>query len=585
MSLILEMTRPLKYLCNYHVLLGFIILLTSFTRLASPLQCYDCVNATLSCDETTASCTHDCEHVTECPQGDPSSYGMACLAAKSPSSTVFLSCFPLQERIEYYCLLSDGLTCTCTNNNCNVKLFYPNATNFPANEDVLFTQKSSSQSRNTSHNLTNIDYEEFPQGFEPKEDRTESKNPINLEPVIIAVIIIGTIVCVVIATSAMFTVVVKIHRQRSDGMCTVTSNTDSTSLDLGTECSDTKALNGTPPLSPSLYDNVPLNLTLEDVVGRGRFAAVWRAEWKTLEGKEKTVAVKIFYEFDSTSWNVEKELFSDPEVMIQHENIIRFLKAEVRQISYPQPQRQYWLISQYYPSGSLHDYLSQNTVTWEEFCRMACSAASGISHLHADITDDDPPMNKYPVAHRDIKSSNVLMKCDGSCVIADFGLALKLDPRASERELANSGQVGTPRYMAPEALESKINLQNIESFKQIDVYSLSLVIWEIARRCTVVPDVPDYELPYTEQLCGRHPNLDEMRTIICKRLERPQIPPFWREICGMNTVANTITECWDEDPDARLTASCIAARFSQFNEWSNEEHLKSTTDPYPTTVI
>lgn len=50
-----------------------------------------------------------------------------------------------------------------------------------------------------------------------------------------------------------------------------------------------------------------------------------------------------------------------------------------------------------------------------------------------------------------------------------------------------SYQVGTPRYMAPEALESKINLQNIESFKQIDVYSLSLVIWEIARRCTVVP--------------------------------------------------------------------------------------------------
>lgn len=85
---------------------GFIILLTSFTRLVSPLQCYDCVNATLSCDETTASCTHDCEHVAECPQGDPSSYGMACLAAKSPSSTVFLSCFPLQERIEYYCLVS-----------------------------------------------------------------------------------------------------------------------------------------------------------------------------------------------------------------------------------------------------------------------------------------------------------------------------------------------------------------------------------------------------------------------------------------------------------------------------------------------
>ena len=37
--------------------------------------------------------------------------------------------------------------------------------------------------------------------------------------------------------------------------------------------------------------------------------------------------------------------------------------------------------------------------------------------------------------------------------------------------------------MAPEALDARVNLCDIESFKQIDVYALALVIWEIMRRC------------------------------------------------------------------------------------------------------
>ena len=47
-------------------------------------------------------------------------------------------------------------------------------------------------------------------------------------------------------------------------------------------------------------------------------------------------------------------------------------------------------------------------------------------------------------------------------------------------------QVGTARYMAPEVLESRINLENIESFKQTDVYSMALVLWEITSRCDAI---------------------------------------------------------------------------------------------------
>ena len=46
-------------------------------------------------------------------------------------------------------------------------------------------------------------------------------------------------------------------------------------------------------------------------------------------------------------------------------------------------------------------------------------------------------------------------------------------------------QVGTLRYMAPEVLDGALNLRECEaSLKEIDVYAMSLVIWEITMRCS-----------------------------------------------------------------------------------------------------
>lgn len=40
--------------------------------------------------------------------------------------------------------------------------------------------------------------------------------------------------------------------------------------------------------------------------------------------------------------------------------------------------------------------------------------------------------------------------------------------------------------MAPEVLESRVNLEDLESFKQIDIYSMALVLWEMVSRCDVI---------------------------------------------------------------------------------------------------
>ena len=80
------------------------------------------------------------------------------------------------------------------------------------------------------------------------------------------------------------------------------------------------------------------------------------------------------------------------------------------------------LITDYHDLGSLHDYLQANVLDHESAVRLALTAAQGLSHLHTEIFGTK---GKPAIAHRDIKTKNILVKRDGSCAIADFGLAVR----------------------------------------------------------------------------------------------------------------------------------------------------------------
>ena len=66
-------------------------------------------------------------------------------------------------------------------------------------------------------------------------------------------------------------------------------------------------------------------------------------------------------------------------------------------------------------------------------------SSTGIAHLHSEKIVDGGTW-KPAIAHRDLKSKNILISQDCQCVISDFGLAWKFKPGESAMEA--QGQVG-----------------------------------------------------------------------------------------------------------------------------------------------
>ncbi|MED6286727.1 TGF-beta receptor type-2, partial [Characodon lateralis] len=73
--------------------------------------------------------------------------------------------------------------------------------------------------------------------------------------------------------------------------------------------------------------------------------------------------------------------------------------------------------------------------------------------------------------------------------------------------------------------------------------------------------VKSYEPAFGFKVCEQ-PSVDSMRDLVLRDRGRPDIPPTWTQHQGMNVFCSTITECWDHDPEARLTVHCVGERLN-----------------------
>ena len=253
------------------------------------------------------------------------------------------------------------------------------------------------------------------------------------------------------------------------GTPTITTTLDSGSYGEGS-LSDLLEDSGSGSGLPLLIQrSIAGQIALHELIGKGRFGEVWKGTYK---GDE--VAVKIFHTREETSWFHEVEIYQT--CLIRHPNILRFIAADNKDIGV---QTQLWLITEFCEYGSLYEFLEMYTFNEARMLKLCYTAACGLDHLHAEIVGME---GKPAIAHRDLKSRNILVKADYSCCIADLGLALRYDRASDTVEDPPSKRVGTKRYLAPEIIDESISIKNFEAFKRADMYSLGLVFWEICRR-------------------------------------------------------------------------------------------------------
>lgn len=204
------------------------------------------------------------------------------------------------------------------------------------------------------------------------------------------------------------------------------------------------------PISEKLL--VPFyDLKIDGLLAEGSFGKVYKGRWL-----EQEVAIKRL-ERDLTEAE-RREFLSEVHIMKQ-------LRSEYVMPLYAvcdEPKR-HCIVMKNMEQGSLRSVLDKKAVmTANQRHQLILEIALGLHYLHSQ-----------DILHRDFKSGNVLIDCNGNARIADFGLS-KLGAKSL---FSNAGQTADIQWMPPEVIMHSGD-NNIFT-KEADVYSFGVVMWEI----------------------------------------------------------------------------------------------------------
>jgi putative two-component system response regulator len=218
-------------------------------------------------------------------------------------------------------------------------------------------------------------------------------------------------------------------------------------------------------------------------IGRGGMAAVYRAYHPALD---RYVAIKVLPDFfaDDPQYRERFQQEARSVARLKHPNIL-----EVFDFGYEDGLA--YLVLELVEGGTLAERIGK-PMPLREAVGILEQLAGALDHAH-----------QHGILHRDIKPPNILLRTDGTPVLADFGLAKMA---GSLRRLTSSGTVmGTPEYMSPEqAADEDIGPAS-------DLYSFAVVAYEmLTARVPFGADTPagtllshvTKEMPPTRELRG-----------------------------------------------------------------------------------
>ncbi len=141
---------------------------------------------------------------------------------------------------------------------------------------------------------------------------------------------------------------------------------------------------------------------------------------------------------------------------IRHPNIIRIYNQGFG-------EEHAYIAMEYFENGDLRSRM-KHPLEPAVVVDITIQAARALSVIHA-----------LDIVHRDLKPENLMLRADGSIVLADFGIAKMVGTgEYPESTLTQAGElVGSPSYMSPEQVEAKM-ITHLS-----DLYSLGVMFYEM----------------------------------------------------------------------------------------------------------
>uniref|UniRef100_A0AC35UAL0 Receptor protein serine/threonine kinase n=1 Tax=Rhabditophanes sp. KR3021 TaxID=114890 RepID=A0AC35UAL0_9BILA len=287
-------------------------------------------------------------------------------------------------------------------------------------------------------------------------------------------------------------------------------------------------------------------VTEESTICSGQFSTV---SIGVMHGSK--VVVKKLQEKRRENWEAEIEVYN----LLKNSKNPRYPRVLRKYIVSERLCLTYNIVLTYYEEGNLGEYLTTHLLNYYQYVRGVCNLLEGINHLHENIFDKNN--EKVSIMHSDLKAHNILVRRDLKLVISDFGLS-KIINSSESLKPNQSKQVGTQIYMAPELLQSATEL-NCISYKQIDAYALSLIIWQMSTRTLLHPyykeqfiqHIKPYQLPYKEYL-GDNMSLDNIIKVVVIDDKRPSFDGTNEYFKFTTEIKNFVQQMWAKEANERI---------------------------------
>lgn len=230
-------------------------------------------------------------------------------------------------------------------------------------------------------------------------------------------------------------------------------------------------------------------------LGSGGFATVYRAWENELK---RWVALKVFEETDA---DYESLGSNEATITANLEGCSNTVKI------YGIKSSPLCIVQEFIGGDSLEDRLEQSTsvgpeLPWEHVLDWAIDIAHALVDLH-----------RAGINHCDLKPANVLLRKDGTAVLADFGAAVDRTSPSARR----MAEFGSLPYMSPEGLKDPA----AASLPKSDLYSLGVVIYQLLTN----------QLPYDGESTSDFADQIEAGNLAHPSSVRPKVPRGLEKLC------------------------------------------------------